>query len=431
MTPFASSRRFPSDRNTPPRSSTWAFVLASAALHAVLAFASLLRQPPAVASTAPEPALWLESLAKQPEPQAVPAPAPEPPAQPTPQTPRRTRTEPPPRAAETTAAHTEPKAPAVVSAAAPGLEPGAGTLAVAAEGTGLGGAGEPGAGAGTGTAGTAAAGAPQPEREQGPAQLSLWLDPQELARMALVRPAIGLLMSVPGYRDLVRGSGIRPFSDLQRLRMTLTGVSAERLTLAGVHLGGAQALTEAAARVAAMRDRQPTWRGDADLRATSWIDGSGVDRGLAVHDRAFLIAARTAMPAILGADGPAARVERMSHMRKRVVILLAIEDAARYLPALQTCALQALRLSVAADGDGYRMALTAHYEAESFAHHAPTCLRALDERAAQLSSVVEWLARARNTPGSYSAGLTMGMTHENIAKLLEELAWALRSAERA
>jgi uncharacterized protein YjbI with pentapeptide repeats len=124
---------------------------------------------------------------------------------------------------------------------------------------------------------------PEPRRERRPAQLSLWLDPKQFEHIALVRPGTAVLMAVPGFRDVLRGSNIRPFNDLERVRITLSGAEAEKLIVAGVHVGGEAAVRDAAKRVAAMRRQEPIWRGDSSLQATSWVDGTNVDRGLALH----------------------------------------------------------------------------------------------------------------------------------------------------
>ena len=191
------------------------------------------------------------------------------------------------------------------------------------------------------------------------------MDVEAFTQMALVRPGIALVMAVPGFRDMLRGSGIRPFVDLRLLRVSLHGLAAEQLTLAGVHGGGEQALLDVAERIAAMRNRKPLFRGDAELRASAWEDGTGVDRGLAVHGGAFVIAARTAMPGLLGTQQPAQQVPRLSSLRDRVALLLTVEDASRYLPGVQPCGLQALRASIAVSGERPRLALSAYYRAAS------------------------------------------------------------------
>jgi hypothetical protein len=246
--------------------------------------------------------------------------------------------------------------------------------------------------------------------------------------MSLVRPSNALLMSVPGYRDALRGSGIRPFSDLERLRIRLSGVEPAGLALAGVHTAGERALQSVAERVAAMRDRQLIWRGGADLRATSWVDGSGVDRGLALHAGAFLIAARTELPDMLGVQVPGQKVLDLSQMRERVVLLVTIEDTGRYMPGLKTCAPQALRVSIAADGGEFRMALSAHYAAPVSASDTRNCLHSLDGSRSELSSLMQWLAQAQSTPGSDTTHLRTEVSHADVEQLLEALAWALRSA---
>ncbi len=270
-----------------------------------------------------------------------------------------------------------------------------------------------------------------PERRRKSPQLSLWIDPPQLLQMVLIRPVITLLMSVPGYSTMLRGSGIDPFIDFRRLRIRLTAPAPNRLVLAGTHDGGERALLDAAHRVAAMRKRQPVWRGGADLRATSWVDGSGVDRGFAVHQDAFLIAPRSAMPTLLGTEAPAARIMRMSWIQSPVVLRLTVEDARRFLPGLDRCALQALSLSVSAGAGGApRAALISHYESASSANQSRACLRALPAGGAQLSLLVEWLATSRGRPDSYSRKLKKRVTRDQFRQLIEELAWAFRAAGR-
>jgi murein L,D-transpeptidase YcbB/YkuD len=219
--------------------------------------------------------------------------------------------------------------------------------------------------------------------------------------------------------------------DLQRLRLRLSGLQPERLIVAGVHHEGDQALVAAAERVAAMRDQAPVWRGDDDFRATSWVDASATDRGLAVHGGAFVIAPRQAMSELLGRSATEDSVQAVSRLRDRVLTLITIEDAARYLPQLDTCELQALRISVADSGGSPRLTLAAHYKTASLANDAPACLQKLDRELAQLPTLLAWLARAQVSEGGASAQLSMGVNSNDIEKLFNELAWALRSARRA
>jgi hypothetical protein len=399
----------------------WA--LASLVLH-VLLVASLVGQRPDRAAAA-ETKVWM-TAASAPEPPATPdrpeAPpkAPEKPA-------RAARKSAPRRVAQKAPAETEPP-PQTTSAAEPGAGPaaGEGTLAVASEAPGPG-AGGTGRGKGVGQPGSGEAGG-EPERKQGPPQLSLWIDVQAFEQLALVRPGLALVTAVPGLRDMLRGSGLRPFVDLRQLRVSLSGVTAERLALAGVHDGGEKALLDTAGRIAAMRSQKPIWRGDDELRASSWVDGTGVDRGLAVHGGSFVIAARGAMPGLLGAQQPAKQLVGLSSMRERVALALTIEDAGRYLPGLQACALQALKLSVATNGDSGRLNLTAYYRAASSAKAAHACLRGPGAGAAQLSGLVDWLGRAESAQGRDSTHLEIGVTSAEIEQLLNALAWALRSA---
>jgi hypothetical protein len=286
-------------------------------------------------------------------------------------------------------------------------------------GTGRGGDAD-GAGEGTGLA-TA-----EPQRAVRAAELSLWMDIEAFNARALVRPGLSFLMAVPGVRDALRGSGIRPFIDLRRARIRLSGRGADRLALAGAHVGGERALLTAAEGVAAMRGQQLSWRGDSDLRASSWVDGSGVDRGVAVHGDAFVIAQRQALPALLSGQQPGQRVRAMSQLRERALLALTIEDLAIYLPALRPCELDAVRLSIALAGDGYRLSLTAHYRRPSSASAGQRCLRELPARPAQISRLLEWLALATNEPASHATSLKIGVSGEEIEQLLNGLAWALR-----
>jgi len=274
-----------------------------------------------------------------------------------------------------------------------------------------------------------------PTRTPGPAQMSFWLALPLLEHLTLIRPTNTLLMSVPGYRDALRGSGIRPFSDLTVLHIQLAGLEPAQLVVAGVHLRGEPALVEAATRVASMRELEPIWRGDGALRATSWIDGSGVDRGLAVHEAAFVIGARSSMPSLLGSSAPGARVPQLSRLRKNVVWRFVLEDAGHYLPAFGRCELQALSISVAAYAHSYRMSLNAEYTSATAAQQAATCLTQSGLQAAHL---LTWLTGSgaamdmdmRMGPGNCYQRNTE-VARGDIEALFEELSRALRRSGRS
>jgi hypothetical protein len=151
-----------------------------------------------------------------------------------------------------------------------------------------------------------------------------------------------------------------------------------------------------------------------------------------VHGGAFVIAPRQALPELLGKSATEDSVQAVSRLRDRVLTLITIEDAARYLPQLETCELQALRISVADSGGSPRLTLAAHYKTASLANDAPACLQRLGpELGAQLPTLLAWLVRAQVGEGGASAQLSTGVNSNDIEKLFNELAWALRSARRA
>lgn len=406
------------------RGTVWGWAVASAALHAGLIIACMARPPKLWAATEPR-SVWMEAVvqappSRAPRPEPTPVPVPEKVTKTPPKAPRAKAV----RVSVTGAAHSGAPSGATLGVANTGDNTlhsltGSGTLAV-----GVGPAAGSGNGAGTSAGDT---GAPAVPRIVGPARMSVWMDTQALVRMALVRPGTAFLSAVPGYRDVLRGSGIDPFSDLSSLRISLGELSQAQLLVAGHHAKGEDALRQAAQRVASMRNAVPIWRGDADLRATSWVDGTGVDRGFAVHGGAFVIAARTALPALLGTSAPGQQVSSMSSMREHVVLSLTIEAGRRYLPALRDCVPQALRVAIAAEGGRYRLAMTASYETVTLAQHANTCLRALPTSANQLTNLVAWLARAESNPNSLTTSLRTEAANADIEQLLSELAWVLRA----
>lgn len=405
------------------------WVSVSLVLHALLLALLGLREyePPSV----PAADLWMEAAT----PEVLPPP-PEPPAPEPPTEPRKLPRAPAPRAAREPKPQSAPKdeAPPVPSApevTAPVVD-GESSVAVK-EGDGSGAIGSTGGkGDGRGTASAGGGGANEEQRKVGPAQLSLWLDMPGMERLALSRPTIALLMAVPGYAEILRGSGIRPLVDLQRVRVRVAGLAPERLLIAGVHNDGAAAVVGAAERIAAMRDQAPEWRGDDDFRATAWVDGSAADRGLALHGGAFVIAQRKALPEVLGAKGTEESVQAASRLRERALAVITIEDAPRYLPNVDNCALQALRISFADGGASPRLTLVAHYKTASLASEAGACLRGLPaELGTQMPLFSSWLSRAQVTGSGTSAQLTLGVNSNDIEKLFGELAWALRNARRA
>jgi hypothetical protein len=272
--------------------------------------------------------------------------------------------------------------------------------------------------------------APHPSRvrQPHPAQLALWLDIAQLQQLALVRPTTAFLVAVPGYSEMLLGANLRPFSDLTRLSVRIAGRSAATLTLAGVHTAGEDALRLAAERVAAMRRQRPVWRGNSALRATSWVDGSRVDRGLAIHDGAFVIAPRASMPALLGERDPSARVSELSKLRARVVLAATLENVGDYIKELDGCGLSALHVSIATLADDYRLALTASYTDDRCAADARACA---SKHAAEKSRLLSgWLADAKATAGEYTTSLHTRVTHAEIEQLLDELGWGLRRMQR-
>jgi hypothetical protein len=392
-----------------------------------LAIGILLSRAPLRASDATDSpkAAWFE-VTRQAEPEP-PEPAPPAPPPPTPPVPLER-----PRSARATATKSRSvSSPRVPSAdeRQGGLPDGEGTLLVGPAGDGLTSGSGDGAVQAAEPAAAASPATPEPRRERRPAQLSLWIDPKQFEHLALLRPGIAVLMAVPGFRDVLRGSSIRPFDDLERLRVSIRGADPEKLMVAGVHVGGENAVRDAARRVAAMRRQEPIWRGDSKLQATSWVDGTTADRGLAVRDGAFLIGARSSMPALLGSSSEDP-VREASRLRKRVIILLTIDDAARYLPGASKCSLEAFRLSIAAQGDTQRISLRADYETSAAARAAAQCLRPVEGGSAPDSELLGWLARAQVLPDSSTTQLSTEVMNAQIQSLLDGLAWVLRSVGR-
>jgi hypothetical protein len=352
--------------------------------------------------------LWLETLpAPEPEPPppAVVEPDPQPAAsgsarRPTPRKPRAPQSQPAPAAI----ADVGPSLPLV---AAEDSTP-EGTVAVS-------------------DAVATAAGASEPQGP--PAQLSLWLAPLELQRMVIVRSPSALLAALPGFRDILRGADIRPFEQLRTLRVFLPGFSAAKLTLAAEHVEGEAAIMQAAQRIAAAREQVPSWRRSSELQATAWLDGTSQDRGIAVHGSTFLIGPRRSLPGLLGEQAPGDQVDHLVKLRRGVVAAVTLYDVPRYLPLLQPCQLRNLRISVSA---ALRLHLQAEYDAAENAARSASCLTSLGEAADQLRTLRQLLKRATAAPdGSSRFELKTEVTDDEIARLLDELSWALRRARDA
>lgn len=400
------------------------FFLMSIAAHG-LAIGSLLSRAALRASVSVDSpnAAWFE-VDRPPEPEPPETASPEPPPPIAAERPRATRA-----TATKSRSVSNPRVPNAQERQG-GLPAGEGTLPAGPAGDGLSSGSNDGPVQAAEPARSAAPPAPEPRRERRPAQLSLWIDPKQFEHLALVRPGIAVLMAVPGFRDVLRGSSIRPFNDLERLRISIRGADPEKLMVAGVHVGGEEAVREAAQRVAAMRRQEPIWRGDSKLRATSWVDGTAADRGLAVRDGAFLIGARASMPALLGSTSEEP-VQEASRLRKRVILLVTVDDAPRYLSGASKCALEAFRLSIATQGDRQRISLHADYETSAAARAAAQCLHPVGGGAAPDSELLGWLARAQVAPDSSSTRLTTEVSNAQIQSLLDGLAWVLRSVGRS
>lgn len=380
------------------------FLLASCGAHALLAFSALLPGPRERVE-AREP-VWLQSV-------SMPAPSPPPLAA----APEFAHT---PEQAQKPRARSKPAASSTRPMARTTEQNGEGPHLTAADAESGGVAQGAGADGDATSAPGASSAAPTPRKELAP-QLSLWLALEALQQLVIVRSPSALLAALPGYRDMLRGSDLLPFGNLQRLRVFMPGLSPERLVLAGVHRGGEPELMRAAQRVAASRERVPKWKGDASLRATSWVDGSGFDRGIAVHADAFLIGARTQLPRLLGEAQSSARVADLSSMRGDGLVLLALDAVERYVPALSACELRKLRLTVSR---ALQLQLTATYESAATAARAADCLASVPEAHGELSFVSALLTRAR--PHEQQSRLNTGVTREDVARLLDELCWSLR-----
>lgn len=279
-----------------------------------------------------------------------------------------------------------------------------------------------------GTATDAAAyGGSVPARSKPTPQFSLWLRPPELQQLVIVRAPTALLQAVPGYRALLRGSDVAAFSNLDRLRVFLPGLSAERLVLAGVHSGGEAEVVRAAERVASTRERVPTWRGSSELRAAAWIDGSGFDRGLAVHGAAFLIGGRAQLPGLLGEQAPGTRVDKLSLTRPEVLFSAVLRNVEHYLPVLASCQLRTLSISITR---ALRISLSAELDTDADASRVRVCA-ANSGDSSELRYLSELLGQAVVEPGRARMRLNTGATSEEISRLLDELCWALRRITRS
>jgi hypothetical protein len=125
-------------------------------------------------------------------------------------------------------------------------------------------------------------------------------------------------------------------------------------------------------------------------------------------------------------------VQAVSKLRDRVLALIAIEDAPRYLPSVEACALQALRISLAEVAGGVRLSLAVHYQTASRAREGSDCLGSqAAELTVQMPVLSSWLARAQFREGTASGQLDAGVHGSEVEKLFSELGWALRRARRA
>lgn len=180
-------------------------------------------------------------------------------------------------------------------------------------------------------------------------------------------------------------------------------------------------------RTAATRGLVPSWKSADGVDASSWVDGSNIDRAVAITDTAFVVAARREMPKVLGHAGPSKRVARLSELSGRQFLTLRWQAPAHYLPGLSGCKLDSLRLSFADTnaGTGGQATLRARYASAGAARDAAQCLRNR-----QVGTPLQWLSErltaARTSEGSRNASLTWNASSEALSEALEGIAWATR-----
>jgi hypothetical protein len=105
------------------------------------------------------------------------------------------------------------------------------------------------------------------------------------------------------------------------------------------------------------------------------------------------------------------------------MVSVVIESVSHYLPMLSACQVRNVRISIT---HALHLNLSAEFQSNADAARVQTCVANVGGSTPELRYVSALLGRGAVEPGKARARLDMGVTSDEISRLLDELCWALR-----
>ena len=222
--------------------------------------------------------------------------------------------------------------------------------------------------------------------------IGLHADLGRIASTSLVLETEPLLGLIPGWQDVLAGSGLDPLSDFARVFVATPSLRRSELVVSARVKGGARAIEHAVHNLAAERGQAASFADAAGLRAAPWHSRGPTQRVVALlGGEQVLIARRTDLSRVKGvaaalaerhakqpgmerAAGPSALLA----MQEDEAVALSVEGARMLVPAGADFLPLGLRLALHHIDEQYaRLRIFGVYESPTAAAAAATLIEAL------------------------------------------------------
>jgi hypothetical protein len=202
------------------------------------------------------------------------------------------------------------------------------------------------------------------------AQIGLQIHIDRVRQSSLVLETEALMRIVPAWRELLRGSGLRSFEDLDRVFVATPDLDRASLVLAGHLRAGDGSVRAATARLAKSRGATAAFAPMLGLVAAPWYGPKDAERSIILLGGDRFVITRTADVArvvdvlrAIDARTPAAAARTDSgELAESEALVLIVEDVARFSTGTSPAVPRSLRLAVAPIDELYAsLRVTARY----------------------------------------------------------------------